>query len=202
MCETGLVLNCWRTLLNNSFSFRMEMAQPRLSMAARGLDSQIGTGGGKIEGSHILIIALSEHHVDYMNRKGWSLHYYAGGRGAFSPMCTSDSMDSCKFAPGCIFIKHRLYDQNTPQVQIYTPDVYLHRGVYCAYERGFRVFDPRPIQAVASSSIIGVTVLCPWARHINPCLELVQPRTTRPDITENKKRYGIKCHINELGFSR
>ena len=27
-------------------------------------------GGGKIEGRHILIIAMSEHHVDYMNRKG------------------------------------------------------------------------------------------------------------------------------------
>ena len=37
--------------------------------------------GGKIEGRHILIIALSEHHVDYMNRKGWSLRYYAGGGG-------------------------------------------------------------------------------------------------------------------------
>ena len=56
------------------------MAQPRLSMATRGLDSQIG-GGGKIEGRHILIIALSEHHVDYMIRKGWSLRYYAGGGG-------------------------------------------------------------------------------------------------------------------------
>ena len=29
----------------------------------------------------MLIIALSEHHVDYMNRKGWSLRYYAGGGG-------------------------------------------------------------------------------------------------------------------------
>ena len=57
------------------------MAQPWLSMATRGLDSQIGGGGGKIEGRHILIIALSEHHVDYMNRKGWSLRYYAGGGG-------------------------------------------------------------------------------------------------------------------------
>ena len=60
------------------------MAQPRLSMATRGLDSQIwggGGGGGKIEGRHILIIAQSEHHVDYMNRKGWSLLYYAGGGG-------------------------------------------------------------------------------------------------------------------------
>ena len=69
-------------------------------MATRGLDSQIGGGGGKgkIEGRHILIIALSEHHVDHMNLKGWSLRYYAGG-GTFSPMCTSDSMDSC-MAPG------------------------------------------------------------------------------------------------------
>ena len=46
-------------------------------MATRGLDSQ-KRGGGKIEGRHILIIALSEHHVDYINRKGWSLRYYAG----------------------------------------------------------------------------------------------------------------------------
>ena len=38
-------------------------------MATRGLDSQIGGGGGKKEGRHILIIAMSEHHVDYMNRK-------------------------------------------------------------------------------------------------------------------------------------
>ena len=52
-------------------------------MATRGLVSKLGEGGGegKIEGRHILIIALSEHHVDYMNRKGWSLRYYAGGRG-------------------------------------------------------------------------------------------------------------------------
>ena len=57
-------------------------------------------GRGKIEDRHILIIALSEHHVDYMNRKGWSLRYYAGGGGrTFSPMYTSDSMDSC-MAPG------------------------------------------------------------------------------------------------------
>ena len=48
------------------------MAQPGLSMATRGLDSQIGGGGGggKIEGRHILIIAMSEHHADYLNRKG------------------------------------------------------------------------------------------------------------------------------------
>ena len=51
-------------------------------MATRGLDSQMGVG--KIEGRHILIIALSEHHVDYMNRKGWLLCYYAGGGGIFT----------------------------------------------------------------------------------------------------------------------
>ena len=58
------------------------MAQPRL--ATRGLYIQIGGGEGgegKIEGRHILTIALSEHHVDNMNRKGWSLCYYAGGGG-------------------------------------------------------------------------------------------------------------------------
>ena len=36
----------------------------------------------------------------------------------------------------------------------------------------------------AGSSLTGVTVLCPWARHINPSLVLVQPRKTRPFITE------------------
>ena len=45
------------------------MAQPRLSMATRGLGVQIW-GGGKIEGRHILLIAMSEHHVDYMDHKG------------------------------------------------------------------------------------------------------------------------------------
>ena len=48
-------------------SFRREMAQQRLSMATRGLGAQMG-GGGKIEGRHKIIIAMSEHHVDYMNR--------------------------------------------------------------------------------------------------------------------------------------
>ena len=42
---------------------------------------KLGGGEGKTEGRHIIIIALSEHHVDYMNRKGWSLRYYAGGGG-------------------------------------------------------------------------------------------------------------------------
>ena len=36
----------------------------------------------------------------------------------------------------------------------------------------------------AGSSLTGVTALCPWARHINLGLVLVQPRQTRPFITE------------------
>ena len=36
----------------------------------------------------------------------------------------------------------------------------------------------------AGSSLTGVTALCPWARHIKPCLVLVQLRKTHPDITE------------------
>ena len=39
MCETGFVFSS-KSLL----SFRSEMAQPRLSMATRDLDSQIGVG--------------------------------------------------------------------------------------------------------------------------------------------------------------
>ena len=36
----------------------------------------------------------------------------------------------------------------------------------------------------AGSSLNWVTALCPWARHINPSLVLVQPRKTCPFITE------------------
>ena len=34
------------------------------------------------------------------------------------------------------------------------------------------------------SSLIGGTVLCPWARHFTLCLVLVQRRNTCPDMTE------------------
>ena len=36
----------------------------------------------------------------------------------------------------------------------------------------------------AGSSLNGITALWPWARHTNPSLVLVQPRKTRPYITE------------------
>ena len=39
-------------------------------------------------------------------------------------------------------------------------------------------------RGVVGSSLIGVTALCPWARHINLYLILVKLRKTRPDINE------------------
>ena len=36
----------------------------------------------------------------------------------------------------------------------------------------------------AGSSLTGLTVLCPQSKNINPSLVLVQPRKTRPFITE------------------
>ena len=39
-------------------------------------------------------------------------------------------------------------------------------------------------RGAAGLSLTGVTVVWPLARHIYPCLVLVQPRKTRPDITE------------------
>ena len=36
----------------------------------------------------------------------------------------------------------------------------------------------------AGSSLTCVTALCSWARHISPSLVLVQPRKTRPYVTE------------------
>ena len=40
-----------------------------------------------------------------------------------------------------------------------------------------------PDRGVAGSNLNSVTALCPRARHINPCLVLVQPRKTCPNIT-------------------
>ena len=39
-------------------------------------------------------------------------------------------------------------------------------------------------RGAAGSSLTGVTALSPWARHIYLSLVLVQPRKTRPYITE------------------
>ena len=38
----------------------------------------------------------------------------------------------------------------------------------------------------------GITALCPWVRHINPCLLLVQPRKIRPGIAEKLLTQGHK----------
>ena len=40
------------------------------------------------------------------------------------------------------------------------------------------------VQPSYGSSLTGITGLCPWARHINPSLVLVQPRKTHAYIPE------------------
>ena len=57
--------------------------------------------------------------------------------------------------------------------------MYMYKG---AQWLSGRVLDSRP--RAAGSSLTVVTELCPLARHINPSLVLVQPRKTRPYITE------------------
>ena len=56
---------------------------------------------------------------------------------------------------------------------------------FCKYEHGGSVVEclTRDLRAVGSSLTV-VTALCPRARHVYPCLELVQPRKTRSDVTE------------------
>ena len=45
-----------------------------------------------------------------------------------------------------------------------------------------RVLDSR--LRVAGLSLTGGTAFCPRARHINPCLVLIRPKKTHPDIAE------------------
>ena len=73
-----------------------------------------------------------------------------------------------------------------------------NRGQPISLERSFRIYIQIYIRersgsvvecltwdrGAMGSSLTGITVLCPWARHINPSLVLVQPRKTRPFITE------------------
>ena len=39
-------------------------------------------------------------------------------------------------------------------------------------------------QGVVGSSLTSITAFCPWVSQTNPCLELVQPRETCPNIAE------------------
>ena len=55
----------------------------------------------------------------------------------------------------------------------------------CEWERSGSVVECLTLdRGAAGSSLTGVCVLCPRARHINPSLVLVQLRKTRPYITE------------------
>ena len=61
----------------------------------------------------------------------------------------------------------------------------LERSIQCIRERSCSVVECLTRERGARvSSLMGVTALCPSARHINPSLVLVQPRKTCPFITE------------------
>ena len=64
-----------------------------------------------------------------------------------------------------------------------------------------RVLDSRP--RGWGSSLTSITTLCPLARHINPSLVMVQPRKTRPYITERLlmgRKESNQRHENHLAF--
>ena len=70
------------------------------------------------------------------------------------------------------------------RVQIYIY-IYAHKVWIQIRERSGSVLEClTQDQGAAGSSLTGVTVLCPCARHINPYLVLVQPRKTLPYISE------------------
>ena len=50
---------------------------------------------------------------------------------------------------------------------------------------------------VAGLVLTGVTALCPWARHINPYLVLVQLMKARPNITEQIVDWDVKNQIKQ-----
>ena len=52
-------------------------------------------------------------------------------------------------------------------------------------------------QRTAGSSLNGVTALCPWARHINTSLVLVQPRKTHPDRNWKIADLDVKIQIKQ-----
>ena len=82
------------------------------------------------------------------------------------------------------FIKHfRTYVDTSSYASSSYP-VYEAYFKYIVYINGSVVECLTRDRGVADLSLAGVIALCPCARHINPCLVLVQPRKTCPDITE------------------
>ena len=67
---------------------------------------------------------------------------------------------------------------------------WLHLGCCWNEKQRTRVYNCSVVECLtrdrgfADSSLIGLNVLCPWARHTNSCLVLVCIRKTRTDITE------------------
>ena len=61
------------------------------------------------------------------------------------------------------------------------------------------------VSRLSGCGFISVTALCPWAKHIYPCILLVQPRKIRPESWHNwkfvdwKVKNQIKHNMNNLG---
>ena len=85
------------------------------------------------------------------------------------------------------------------------------RSIYSLKMIYFFVFSWLPIEKMhiclldwraAGSSLTGITMLCPWAWPIYPCLVLVQPRKTHPDITEKIVDWDVKNQIKQSIYVR
>ena len=57
-------------------------------------------------------------------------------------------------------------------------------------------------QRATVSSLTGVTASCHWARHINPSIVLVQPRKTRPYVTERLLTGTLRIKSNKQNKHR
>ena len=99
----------------------------------------------------------------------WSIEHYASTYSVLTH--TLDPCTECQ-----VFIKTPKYSCQPQALKIWTD-----WKRYCP--RSFKECLIRDRRA-AGSSLTGVTALCPWARHVNPCFVLVQPRMNHPNITE------------------
>ena len=108
--------------------------------------------------------------------KSWTIHIF----GLWPVIVVSLAIYTFLLHPICYRQGRSFYQsKNGPAHDILVLITLFKRG---AQWLSGRVLDSR--LRGPGSSLTGVTVLCPWARHIYPSLVLVQPRKTHPYITE------------------
>ena len=56
-------------------------------------------------------------------------------------------------------------------------------------------------QRAAGSSLTGITASCPWVRHINSSIVLVQPRKIRSDVTGRLLTETLRIKWNKIWLS-